>query len=283
MDKMNRKLEDLYRILDQDIGFEDITTQALIPPGLIIKARIISKQEGVVAGLDLISSFFKEFEIEILDKKDDGANIKVGETLLEIEGDAQTILSLERTILNLLMRMSGVATTTSKMVHEVKKINPEIILAGTRKTTPGLQFWEKEAVRLGGADTHRYRLDDAVLIKDNHLALVGDVAVAIRKAKKYASFTKKIEIEVENLEDALKAAEAGADIIMLDNMDVKEIEKVLKSLKSRNLRDKVIVEVSGGINQDNVVKYAETNVDVISSGYIVHSAESLDLSLDIIF
>lgn len=283
MDKMNRKLEDLYRILDQDIGFEDITTQALIPPGLIIKARIISKQEGVVAGLDLISNFFKEFEIEILDKKDDGANIKVGETLLEIEGDAQTILSLERTILNLLMRMSGVATTTSKMVHEVRKINPEIIIAGTRKTTPGLQFWEKEAVRLGGADTHRYRLDDAVLIKDNHLALVGDVAVAIRKAKKYASFTKKIEIEVENLEDALKAAEAGADIIMLDNMDVNEIKKVLKSLKSRNLRDKVIVEVSGGINQDNVVKYAETNVDVISSGYIVHSAESLDLSLDIIF
>ena len=279
---MSKRLEDLYRILDQDIGFEDITTQALIEPDLIIKARIISKQEGVVAGLDLVSSFLKEFEITILDKKEDGANIKAGETLLEIKGEAQVILSLERTILNLLMRMSGVATTTYKMVQEARKINPEIIIAGTRKTTPGLQFWEKEAVRLGGADTHRYRLDDAVLIKDNHLALVGDVAVAVKKARKYASFTKKIEIEVENLEDALKAAETGADIIMLDNMDVKEIEKVLKSLKSINLRDKVIVEVSGGINQDNVAEYAQTGVDVISSGYIIHSASALDMSLEII-
>ncbi|MCE5213481.1 MAG: carboxylating nicotinate-nucleotide diphosphorylase, partial [Methanobacterium sp.] len=175
---MIERVEDLYRILDQDIGFEDITTQALVQSGLIIKARIISKQEGVVAGLDLISSFLKEFKINILSKKDDGSNIKVDDTLLEMEGEARTILTLERTILNLLMRMSGIATTTHQMVQKARKINPGIIIAGTRKTTPGLQFWEKEAVRIGGGDTHRYRLDDAVLIKDNHLALVGDVTVA---------------------------------------------------------------------------------------------------------
>lgn len=278
---MIERVEDLYRILDQDIGFEDITTHALIQSGLIIKARIISKQEGVVAGVDLISSFLKEFKINILSKKDDGSNIKVDDTLLEMEGEARTILTLERTILNLLMRMSGIATTTHKMVENARKINPAIIIAGTRKTTPGLQFWEKEAVRIGGGDTHRYRLDDAVLIKDNHLALVGDVTVAIKKAREYASFTKKIEIEVENLEDALKAAEAGADIIMLDNMQIEDIKLILKALKKENIRDRVIIEVSGGMNLDNVVEYAETGVDVISSGYITHSAAALDMSLEI--
>lgn len=278
---MIERVEDLYRILDQDIGFEDITTHALIQSGLIIKARIISKQEGVVAGVDLISSFLKEFKINILSKKDDGSNIKVDDTLLEMEGEARTILTLERTILNLLMRMSGIATTTHQMVENARKINPAIIIAGTRKTTPGLQFWEKEAVRIGGGDTHRYRLDDAVLIKDNHLALVGDVTVAIKKAREYASFTKKIEIEVENLEDALKAAEAGADIIMLDNMQIEDIKLILKALKKENIRDRVIIEVSGGMNLDNVVEYAETGVDVISSGYITHSAAALDMSLEI--
>lgn len=278
---MIERVENLYRILDQDIGFEDITTHALIQSGLIIKARIISKQEGVVAGVDLISSFLKEFKINILSKKDDGSNIKVDDTLLEMEGEARTILTLERTILNLLMRMSGIATTTHQMVENARKINPAIIIAGTRKTTPGLQFWEKEAVRIGGGDTHRYRLDDAVLIKDNHLALVGDVTVAIKKAREYASFTKKIEIEVENLEDALKAAEAGADIIMLDNMQIEDIKLILKALKKENIRDRVIIEVSGGMNLDNVVEYAETGVDVISSGYITHSAAALDMSLEI--
>ncbi len=278
---MIERVENLYRILDQDIGFEDITTQALVQSGLIIKARIISKQEGVVAGLDLISSFLKEFKINILSKKDDGSNIKVDDTLLEMEGEARTILTLERTILNLLMRMSGIATTTHQMVQKARKINPGIIIAGTRKTTPGLQFWEKEAVRIGGGDTHRYRLDDAVLIKDNHLALVGDVTVAIKKAREYASFTKKIEIEVENLEDALKAAEAGVDIIMLDNMQIEDIKLILKALKKERINDRVIIEVSGGMNLDNVVKYAETGVDVISSGYITHSAAALDMSLEI--
>lgn len=268
-------------MLNQDIGFEDITTRALIEPGLRIKARILSKQVGVVAGTELLSCLIREFGITLQDVKHDGADLKVDDTVLKMEGDAGTILSMERTILNLLMRMSGIATVTSQMVKKARSTNPDIIVAGTRKTTPGLQFWEKEAIRIGGGDTHRYRLDDAVLIKDNHLALVGDVEIAVVKAREYASFTKKIEVEVENLEDALTAAEVGADIIMLDNMQIDEIESVLEALKEKDLRDKVLIEISGGVNPDNIAEYAKTGADIISSGYITHSAGVLDLSLEI--
>jgi nicotinate-nucleotide pyrophosphorylase (carboxylating) len=279
---MYKNLKELYRFLDQDIGFEDITTKALIEPGLEIKARIISKQDGLAAGVNLISQFIKGFDVNVLELKSDGSNLKVGDTILELEGDAATILTLERTILNLLMKMSGIATATSQMVKNARSTNPDVIVAGTRKTTPGLQFWEKQAIQTGGGDTHRYRLDDAVLIKDNHLAVVGDVALAIEKAREYASFTRKIEIEVENVKDALEAAEAGADIIMLDNMSVKDIGKVLKTLNDKNLKDKVLIEISGGINPDNIAEYANTGVDIISSGYITHSAGVLDMSLEII-
>jgi nicotinate-nucleotide pyrophosphorylase (carboxylating) len=279
--KMRTNLEDLIRILERDVGFEDITTRALIQPDMKIKAKIISKQDGVVAGVDLVESILKEFSLKFNTLIKDGSEVKKGQKVLNIEGKAFYILELERTILNLLMRMSGIATVTSNMVKIAKKSNPHIIVAATRKTTPGLQFWEKEAVRLGGGDPHRYRLDDAILIKDNHLAIVGDVALAVEKARKYASFTRKIEIEVENREDALTAIDAGADIIMLDNMGVDEIITVLNSLKTRNIRDKVLIEVSGGINPDNIVEYAKTGVDVISSGYITHSAGVLDMSLEI--
>ena len=278
---MNKNLKELYKFLDQDTGFEDVTTQALIEPGLMIKARIISNQDGVAAGVNLISRFIKEFDINIKEKKSDGSRLKAGDTVLKLEGDAATILTLERTILNLIMKMSAIATATSQMVKNARSTNPNVIIAGTRKTTPGLQFFEKQAIRTGGGDTHRYRLDDAVLIKDNHLAVVGDVPLAIEKAREYASFTKKIEIEVENLKDALEAAEAGADIIMLDNMSVEDIESVLKTLNDKNLKDKVLIEISGGINLDNIAEYANTGIDIISSGYITHSAGVLDMSLEI--
>ncbi|MDD1774616.1 MAG: carboxylating nicotinate-nucleotide diphosphorylase [Methanobacterium sp.] len=276
---MHRK--ELYRMLEQDIGFEDTTTRALIKPGLKIKAEIISNQAGIVAGIDLITPLLEDFKITISNTRKDGDQLEEGETILIMEGEASTILTLERTVLNLLMRMSGIATSTSEMVKKARKVNPEIVIAGTRKTTPGLQFWEKEAIRTGGGDTHRYRLDDAVLIKDNHLALVGDVALAVKKAREYASFTKKIEVEVENLEDALIAAEAGADIIMLDNMPVSKVESVLHALSDQGIRSKVIIEVSGGINMNNLGDYVKTGVDIISSGYLTHSAGVLDLSMEI--
>ena len=278
---MNKNLKELYRFLDNDIGFEDITTRALIQPDLKIKAKILSNKRGIVAGLDLVSSFISEFDINITEIKEDGIELNPGDTVLALEGDAETILTIERTVLNLLMRMSGIATVTSQMVKKARSKNHNVIIAGTRKTTPGLQFFEKQAIKIGGGDTHRYRLDDAVLIKDNHLALVGDVVLAVKKAREYASFTKKIEIEVENQEDAINAAEAGADIILLDNMQVEDVESVLKALKDINLRDKIIIEISGGIDLDNIVEYAKTGVDVISSGYITHSAGVLDMSLEI--
>jgi nicotinate-nucleotide pyrophosphorylase (carboxylating) len=278
---MRTDINYLIEILNQDSGFVDITTQALVEPGLNVKAKVISKEDGLVAGMGLVSALLDYYKISIIKNKIDGSIIKENEILLEMEGDARSILTMERTILNFLMRMSGIATLTSEMVKEARGVNPNIIIAGTRKTTPGLQFWEKEAIRIGGGDTHRYRLDDAVLIKDNHLVLVGDVVAAIKMARDYASFTKKIEIEVENLEDALKAANAGADIIMLDNMDTNEIIKVLNKLDKEKIRDEVLIEVSGGINPHNISEYAETGVDIISSGYITHSAGVLDMSLEI--
>ena len=278
---MNKNLKELYRFLDNDIGFEDITTRALIQPDLKIKAKILSNKRGIVAGLDLVSSFISEFDINITEIKEDGIELNPGDTVLALEGDAETILTIERTVLNLLMRMSGIATVTSQMVKKARSKNHNVIIAGTRKTTPGLQFFEKQAIKIGGGDTHRYRLDDAVLIKDNHLALVGDVVLAVKKAREYASFTKKIEIEVENQEDAINAAEAGADIILLDNMQVEDVESVLRALKNKNLRDKILIEISGGINPDNIAEYAKTGADIISSGYITHSSGVLDMGLEI--
>ena len=279
---MKNMINNILQLLRQDIGFEDITTKALIPPDLEIKARILSNDDGVAAGVSLVSTLLREFSLTVKVKKDDGEDLKSGDCIMELNGNASSILTLERTVLNLLMRMSGIATITSKMVGEAEKINPVVIVAGTRKTTPGLQFFEKDAIRLGGGDTHRYRLDDCVLIKDNHLALVGDVKVAVEKAREYVSFTKKIEVEVENLDDAIIAADSGVDIIMLDNMDFEDIKLVLTALEVEGFRDDVLIEVSGGINLSNIAEYAETGVDIISSGYITHSAQALDMSLEII-
>ncbi|WJI10073.1 carboxylating nicotinate-nucleotide diphosphorylase [Methanobacterium sp. CWC-01] len=273
--------QDLARLVYEDMGFEDLTTQALIPSSMRVKGRILAREEGVVAGLDLALSIFKEFSVQTFLKKQDGDRIAPQDVLMEFEGEARSILSVERTVLNLLMRMSGIATLTDRIIRVVREVNPTIIVAGTRKTTPGLQFYEKSAIRVGGGDTHRYRLDDQVLIKDNHLALVGSVTEAVERARKHASFTKKIEVEADTLDQAFEAAQAGADIVLLDNMSPEEVETVLSALKDNNLRDKVLVEVSGGINPNNILAYAKLEADVISTGYITHSAPSLNLSLEV--
>jgi len=273
--------QDLARLVYEDIGFEDLTTQALIPPSMVIRGRIVAQEEGVVAGLELASTIFREFSIQTSLKKQDGDWVAPWEVLMEVEGEARSILSVERTALNLLMRMSGIATLTHRIIEMVREVNPTVIIAGTRKTTPGLQFFEKDAIRVGGGDTHRYRLDDAVLIKDNHLALVGSVTEAVERARKHASFTKKIEVEADTLDQALQAAQAGADIVLLDNMSPDQIRTVLSLLKNGGLRDKVLVEASGGINPDNIMAYAKLEVDVISTGYITHSARSLNLNLEL--
>ena len=276
---MKYDVREIIKMVYQDIGFEDITTKALIPPDKLIKAKIISREKGILSGIDLVNNIFHEFSINTTIKKHDGEKLAEDDIIMEIDGDAGTILSVERTVLNILMRMSGISTITAMLIE---KVNNNVIIAGTRKTTPGLQFLEKEAIRVGGGDTHRFRLDDCILIKDNHIAIVGSVKEAVEMAKGYVSFTKKVEVEVESTKDALEAAMAGADIIMLDNMNPDEIRNVLNALENKGLRNKILIEVSGGINPDNIVDYVETGVDVISTGYITHSAKSLDMSLEII-
>lgn len=276
---MKYDVREIIKMVYQDIGFEDITTKALITPDKFIKAKIISREKGILSGIDLVDNIFQEFSIKTNIKKHDGDKLAEDDIIMEIDGDAGTILSVERTVLNILMRMSGISTITAMLVE---KVNNNVIIAGTRKTTPGLQFLEKEAIRVGGGDTHRFRLDDCILIKDNHIAIVGSVKESVELAKNYVSFTKKVEVEVESTKDALEAAMAGADIILLDNMNPDEIRNVLNALENKGLRNKILIEVSGGINPDNIVNYGETGVDVISTGYITHSAKSLDMSLEII-
>jgi len=267
-------------MLKEDEGFGDITSNALIPEDKTFYAKLVSKDDGILAGIEVIKGMFEEYGIDILSSMDDGDKIKKGDILLELEGNARKILLLERTALNLLMRMSGVATKTNRIVKSVNEINDKIRVAGTRKTAPALQKFDKMAISIGGGDPHRSALDDMVLIKDNHIAVVGSVEEALKRAKKNVSFSKKIEIEVENAEDAVIAAENGADIIMFDNMSPKEAQDTLDILIKNDLRENVLIEISGGITEDNILDYAPLDVDIISLGSLTHQASSLNFSLD---
>ena len=271
----------IREMIRADVGFEDITTEALIDRGTRVVADIVSREEGVVAGVDVAEMMAREFSISLIRWKDDGDPISGGERVLTLEGDARDILMVERTMLNLMMKMSGIATLTRSMLQRARAVNDGIRIAATRKTTPGLQWFEKQAVRIGGGDTHRFRLDDCAMIKDNHIAIVGNIEDAVRRVRDHVSFTKKVEVEVERPGDALLAADAGADIILLDNMNPVDVRKALEELESAGLRDRVIVEASGGIKPENVDKYASTGVDVISMGFITTSAHPVDLSLEI--
>lgn len=268
--------------LNEDIGFADITTEYLIVSDSVSKANIVARQNCVIAGCDIACEIFKAHGLDFKLFKEDGDELSKDDIILTVEGSTSSILTLERTVLNYMMHLSGIATLSSKLNNKVKKINPNVTLAGTRKTTPGLQKFEKKAMYLAGIDTHRFKLDDCVLIKDNHISAVGSVLEALKKAKSNASFTKKIEIEVETLEDALIVANEGVDIIMLDNMSPDDIKNVIEVFKSKNLRDNFIIEASGGINEENIEEYAKTGVDVISLGLLSHSAKAVDLSLEII-
>lgn len=267
-------------MLKEDEGFGDITSNALIPEDKTFYAKLVSKDDGILAGIEVIKGMFEEYGIDILSSMDDGDKIKKGDILLELEGNARKILLLERTALNLLMRMSGVATKTNRIVKSVNEINDKIRVAGTRKTAPALQKFDKMAISIGGGDPHRSALDDMVLIKDNHIAVVGSVEEALKRAKKNVSFSKKIEIEVENADDAVIAAKNGADIVMFDNMSPNEAQDTLDILIENGLRENVLIEISGGITEDNILDYAPLDVDIISLGSLTHQASSLNFSLD---
>ncbi len=267
-------------MIREDRGFGDITSNALIPEDKIFEGRLVSKEKGILAGINIIKNLFLDYGVKIVSSMNDGDELSKGDVILEIEGNARTILLLERTSLNLIMRMSGVATKTKSIVKKVHDINPKIKIAGTRKTAPGIAKFDKIAISIGGGDTHRFSLDDMVLIKDNHIAVVGSIEKALLSAKENVSFSKKIEIEVENVDDAVIACQNGADILMLDNMDVNEINNTLNVLNSKNLRNNVLIEISGGINEDNILDYATCDVDIISLGALTHSTRSLNFSLD---
>ncbi len=267
----------IEQALLEDIGTGDITTESIIPSNLKAKGIIKTSEEGVVAGLDIACLVFKKLDSEICfqSKIKDGKKILPGEVLAEITGSARTILKGERVALNFLQRMSGIATITSKFCQEVKDFPVRIV--DTRKTTPGLRILEKYAVRMGGGHNHRFGLYDAILIKDNHLALAGGIKPAVNSVRKQISHTVKIEVEVENLSQLEEALKMHVDIIMLDNMDLDTMKEAVKIVKG-----KALIEASGGITLEKVREIAQTGVDLISVGALTHSVKSLDISMEII-
>jgi len=273
--------EKLRKILAEDVGQGDITTAIIVPPESRSEAQVIAKEPGIAAGIEeakvLLESL--ELKVEILTK--DGEKIKAKQPLMKISGDTRTILSVERTLLNIISRMSGIATTTRKLREKLQKAKLKTTVACTRKTAPGLLYFDKKAVQIGGGDTHRLHLDDMILIKDNHITAVGSIKKAVEKAKEKTSFSKKIEIEVTNINDVLAAAKAGANIIMLDNFSPKQIEKTIQILKKMGIYGKVLLEASGGITAENIVEFASKGVDIVSLGELTDSPKTLDISLEI--
>ena len=280
---MPRKVveENLKHILADDVGHGDVTSEAVVPAGLTANAEVISKETGVAAGIEETVIFAESLGLSVNAKVADGDEIKTGKVILKVSGNARTILSAERTLLNLLSRMSGIATATWRLTEKLRKANLTAKVAATRKTAPGLLYFDKKAVLVGGGDPHRLRLDDMILLKDNHVAIAGSVENAVKKAKAAGS-GKKVEAEVTSTGDALKAAAAGADIVMLDNFSPEQVRDAVDALKKAGFFGKVLLEVSGGITEQNLLDYASSQVDVISMGVLTHSVKALDISLEIV-
>ena len=260
--------------LQEDISSEDVTTNAVMKEAVTGEVQLICKQDGVVAGLDVFRRVF-----EILDENvktdfycKDGDEVKKGELMGIITGDIRALLSGERVALNYLQRMSGIATYTHSVAMLLEGTKTKLL--DTRKTTPNCRVFEKYAVRIGGGCNHRYNLSDGVLLKDNHIGAAGSVKKAVEMAKDYAPFVRKIEVEVENLEMVKEAVEAGADIIMLDNMSVEEMKEAIRIIDGR-----AQTECSGNVTKENIDRLTSLGVDYISSGALTHSAPVLDISL----
>jgi nicotinate-nucleotide pyrophosphorylase (carboxylating) len=270
-------LEPLVRMaLEEDLGRGgDITSDSVIPFDAKAKVVMAARQEGVIAGLDAAEIAFKlvDSTLTIRRLKAEGAEVNPGDEVMEIEGRARSILTAERVALNFVGRMSGIATLTHKMVRAVG--NHKAKICSTRKTTPGLRAVEKYAVKAGGGANHRLGLDDAILIKDNHIAIAGGIAVALRRAKQNAGHMVKIEIEVDTLEQLKEVLEEGVDVVMLDNMSLEDMTTAVKMVDGRAL-----VEASGGVTLDRIPKIAATGVDMISTGALTHSAPNFDVGLD---
>ena len=264
----------IMEALKEDISSEDVSTNAVMKEYVKGEVELICKEDGIIAGLDVYARVF-----ELLDEKTettlyckDGEAVKKGQLLGKVTGDIRVLLSCERVALNYLQRMSGIATYTHSVAELLKGSKTKLL--DTRKTTPNMRIFEKYAVRAGGGFNHRYNLSDGVLLKDNHIGAAGGVKEAILAAKEYAPFVRKIEIEVENLEMVKEAADAGADIIMLDNMSPEEMKEAIRIIDGR-----AETECSGNVTRENISQVTEVGVDYISSGALTHSAPILDISM----
>jgi nicotinate-nucleotide pyrophosphorylase (carboxylating) len=270
--------EMLANFLQEDVGAGDITSDNIIPADLAAKAEIVCKSRfAVVCGLEEASLLFDICGCNSVILVKEGSKVAKGTVVMNVSGCARAILKAERTVLNIVMRMSGIATETRRMVDLAKGVT---ILA-TRKTAPGLRYFDKKAVVMGGGATHRMRLDDMVLIKDNHLVLLSDLGRCIRLARKNVGSSIKVECEARTMEEALAVIAAEADAVMLDNFTPRQAQQAIRQITRMGLRNKVKIELSGGINQKNIRHYSRAKPDFISLGYITHSSKAIDFSLEI--
>ncbi|MCC8080447.1 MAG: carboxylating nicotinate-nucleotide diphosphorylase [Lachnospiraceae bacterium] len=260
--------------LEEDISSEDVSTNAVMPGARQGEVDLICKQDGILAGMDVFARVFELLDERTVTRSEcrDGDFVRAGQKLAVVRGDIRVLLSGERVALNYLQRMSGIATCTHELVQLLEGTG--ITLLDTRKTTPNCRIFEKYAVRVGGGSNHRYNLSDGVLLKDNHIGAAGGVAEAVRMAKEYAPFVRKIEVEVETAEQAAEAAAAGADIIMLDNMTDDQMRAAIRLIDGR-----AATECSGNVTGENIARLADIGIDYVSSGALTHSAPILDLSM----
>jgi len=272
--------ESLVRFLREDIGQGDLTSQYTVDEGLKSSSQIICKSEiAVVAGLEEAKIIFEICNCDSKALVNDGDIVKRGIRVMKINGNTRAILKAERTALNLIMRMSGIATDTKRFVDIVKTVSKDIKVMGTRKTAPGLRYFDKKSIKLGGGHSHRNTLDEMILIKDNHLAVSTSIQNAISNARLKAGKNVMIECEVSNKKSSVEAIKSGADIIMLDNFTPEMAQKTISYLRKSGLREKVLIEISGGVNISNIKDYALALPDIISIGTLTHSSNSIDFSM----
>ena len=260
--------------LKEDISSEDVSTNSVMPSDQAGEVDLICKEDGIICGMDVYERVFKILDENTIVEKyvNDGDAVKKGELMAKVKGDIRVLLSGERVALNYLQRMSGIATYTNQVASLLK--GSKTVLLDTRKTTPNMRIFEKYAVKCGGGQNHRYNLSDGILLKDNHIGAAGSITKAIEMAKAYAPFVRKIEIETETLEQVKEAVEAGADIIMLDNMDVDTMKKAVEIIDGR-----AQTECSGNVTKENIKNIIDSGVDYVSSGALTHSAPILDISM----
>lgn len=270
---------EIESFLEEDMGYNDISCRLV--PQRYVEAIIFAKEDCVLAGLEVAEAFFDYLDINYSTEFTEGDAVSKGGVIFSVSGSSLSILRAERPVLNFLGHLCGIASNTRKSVEIARSKSADVRIACTRKTTPGLRKYEKMAVIAGGGDPHRFNLSDTIMIKDNHVKMMG-MEAAISSAKRMAGFTQKVEIEVESAADARKAVVLGADIVMLDNMEPAQVEETVELLKKMPLPQHVIIEVSGEINNENLQDYAGTGADVISMGSLIHKSRWIDVSLEII-